>query len=151
MWAVGAVLAWAGLTVYLEFGLAIPRSGGEKNYVERVYRIPKHLATCVYGVLFVALGNTAGNAVSFSQYLIRACQPHKYARLEDGQFQTAKPPEGLSKGLGILCITVVCLIHLVVPKFGGKYLMSGLAAMKVMLLLLVIGYVSAFHGMPLLC
>jgi amino acid transporter len=38
LWVIGGLLTLCGISVFLEFGLAIPRSGGEKNYLERVYR-----------------------------------------------------------------------------------------------------------------
>lgn len=38
LWVIGGILTLCGISVFLEFGLAIPRSGGEKNYLERVYR-----------------------------------------------------------------------------------------------------------------
>ena len=62
------------LFVYLEYGTALPRSGGEKVYVrpppspllpytpnhlpqlERVYRRPRYLATCIFAVQFVLFG-----------------------------------------------------------------------------------------------
>ena len=48
MWVVGMIVTAAGMAVYLEFGTAIPRNGGEKNYLEFVYRRPKFLATGFY-------------------------------------------------------------------------------------------------------
>jgi amino acid transporter len=42
--------------VYLEFGTAIPRNGGEKNYLEYVFRRPKFLATGFYTGYVVLLG-----------------------------------------------------------------------------------------------
>lgn len=35
LWVIGGFLTFCGLSVFLEFGLAIPRSGGEKVYLER--------------------------------------------------------------------------------------------------------------------
>lgn len=54
LWAAGFLISWAGLMVYIEFGLSIPRyrgtdghgkrpvprSGGEKNYVSAVEIAP---------------------------------------------------------------------------------------------------------------
>ncbi|KAK8014129.1 amino acid/polyamine transporter I [Apiospora arundinis] len=56
LWVIGGVLTFCGLSVFLEFGLAIPRSGGEKNYLERVYRHPRYLATCVLASQMILLG-----------------------------------------------------------------------------------------------
>ena len=48
IWVAGMLIAAAGMAVYLEFGTAIPRNGGEKNYLEYVYRKPKFLVTGLY-------------------------------------------------------------------------------------------------------
>lgn len=48
IWVAGMLIAIAGMMVYLEFGTALPRNGGEKNYLEFVYRKPKFLVTGFY-------------------------------------------------------------------------------------------------------
>ena len=40
-----------------------PRSGGEKVYLEAVYRRPKYLATVVFAANAIILGFTAGNCI----------------------------------------------------------------------------------------
>ena len=67
MWLIGAIIATAGSAVYLEYGTvsvmnsmnldytkvelqALPRNGGEKNYLEYVYKHPRFMATCVYAM-----------------------------------------------------------------------------------------------------
>ena len=74
MWLLGAVVAATGSAVYLEYGTVsalpgfralntevelqtLPRSGGEKNYLEYVYKHPRFMATCVcamYGLFIVS-------------------------------------------------------------------------------------------------
>lgn len=34
LWIVGALVAWAGLVIAIEFGAMLPRSGGIKVYLE---------------------------------------------------------------------------------------------------------------------
>ncbi|KAL3961211.1 hypothetical protein ACCO45_002734 [Purpureocillium lilacinum] len=70
LWLVGGLLTFFGLSVFLEFGLAIPRSGGEKNYLERVYRRPRYLATCVLASQMILLGFSSGNALAFGRYIL---------------------------------------------------------------------------------
>ena len=67
MWLVGALIAACGTMVYIELGTVclffcwiqyldlahisikgLPRSGGEKNYLEYIYRRPKFLVTCIF-------------------------------------------------------------------------------------------------------
>ena len=56
IWVAGMVITAAGLFVYIEFGTGLPRNGGEKNYLEFVYRKPKFLVTCLYTGYVVLLG-----------------------------------------------------------------------------------------------
>jgi hypothetical protein len=58
MWVLGLALAIAGLCVWLEFACMFPRSGGEKVYLEAVYRKPKLLITMVFAVQAILLGFT---------------------------------------------------------------------------------------------
>lgn len=48
IWVAGLIIAAAGMAVYLEFGTALPRNGGEKNYLEYVFKKPKFLVTGLY-------------------------------------------------------------------------------------------------------
>lgn len=58
LWVLGLLIAGAGLCVWLEFGCMIPRSGGEKVYLEAVYRRPKLLITVIFAVQAVTLAFT---------------------------------------------------------------------------------------------
>ena len=41
-------VASAGLAVYIEWGTGLPKSGGEKNYLQFLYRRPPLLVTCMF-------------------------------------------------------------------------------------------------------
>lgn len=58
LWVLGLLLSIAGLCVWLEFACMIPRSGGEKIYLEAAYKRPKRLITIVFAVQAIALGFT---------------------------------------------------------------------------------------------
>jgi amino acid transporter len=58
IWVAGMLIAAAGMAVYIEFGTGLPRNGGEKNYLEYVYRKPKFLATGFYTGYVVLLGES---------------------------------------------------------------------------------------------
>ncbi len=55
LWVLGLALSFAGVFVWLEFGCMFPRSGGEKVYLEVVYRRPRYLATVVFAMQAVFL------------------------------------------------------------------------------------------------
>jgi hypothetical protein len=44
------------MAVYLEFGTGIPKNGGEKNYLEYVFKKPRFLATGLYTGYVLLLG-----------------------------------------------------------------------------------------------
>lgn len=56
IWVVGMIIAAAGMAVYIEFGTGLPRNGGEKNYLEYVFRKPRFLTSCLYTGYVVLLG-----------------------------------------------------------------------------------------------
>jgi amino acid transporter len=58
LWVLGLLLSVSGLCVWLEFACMIPRSGGEKVYLEAAYRRPKMLITTIFAVQAIALGFT---------------------------------------------------------------------------------------------
>ncbi|KAF2092411.1 hypothetical protein NA57DRAFT_69814 [Rhizodiscina lignyota] len=72
LWIVGALLSWIGLAVSLEYGTMLPRSGGDKVYLEFTYRHPRFLATVLIGVQSVLLGFTASNCIVFGEYVFFA-------------------------------------------------------------------------------
>ncbi|KAF7534399.1 hypothetical protein G7054_g6249 [Neopestalotiopsis clavispora] len=59
LWAVGSVISFCGLAVYLDLGTALPWSGGERVYLERIFRRPRMLATCMFAAYAVLLGFSA--------------------------------------------------------------------------------------------
>ena len=95
MWLLGATVALCGTAVYMELGTvsgaapacmccsddvymmltpfhqALPRNGGEKNYLEFIFRRPKLLVTCIYALYAVltvcipaSLNRTIANTIT---------------------------------------------------------------------------------------
>ncbi|KAK7732413.1 hypothetical protein SLS63_005091 [Diaporthe eres] len=124
LWLIGGILTFAGLSVFLEFGLAIPRSGGEKNYLERVYRHPRYLATCVLASQMILLGFSSGNSLAFGRYILYASG-------------STEPDGWAARGLGIACVTFAVALHSVLPKWGLR-LVNVLGIFKVVILLFIV-------------
>ncbi|KAJ9132201.1 Amino acid transporter [Coniochaeta hoffmannii] len=124
-WVLGGLMTFCGLFVYLEYGTALPRSGGEKVYLERVYQRPRYLATCIFAVQFVLFAVSTANSISFSSYILKAATDNS----QNGSW--------LNRGISVAAITVVCLIHSLTPRLG-IWLSNGLGAFKLILLLLVV-------------
>lgn len=124
-WVLGGVMTFCGLFVYLEYGTALPRSGGEKVYLERVYQRPRYLATCIFAVQFVLFAISTAGSISFSSYMVLASNPD------------STPDAWTIRGGAIAAISTVCLIHAFTPRLG-IWLSNGLGAFKLVLLTLVV-------------
>ncbi|KAK4143113.1 amino acid permease-domain-containing protein [Dichotomopilus funicola] len=72
LWVAGAVISWAGLMVALEYGCMLPRSGGQKVYLEFTYRWPRFFASTLVAVHAVVMGFTASNCIVFGEYVLFA-------------------------------------------------------------------------------
>ncbi|KAH8880530.1 hypothetical protein GQ53DRAFT_891149 [Thozetella sp. PMI_491] len=142
LWLAGIVYSLAGIHVYIEYGLnvpryarddgterAFPRSGGALHYLQYVYRwfgyrhdvvLP---ITCIFGIAFIAFGNVAGNALSFAIWALRA------ANVE----QTNAAVRGLAVGVAAF----TCVIH-AFSRRGGIVVNDICAVAKAAILLLII-------------
>ncbi|KAI0752050.1 amino acid transporter [Fomes fomentarius] len=70
LWILGSFLSFCGLFIWLELGTMFPRSGGEKVYLEAVYRRPKHLATVVFAINTIILPNSANGCIVFAENIL---------------------------------------------------------------------------------
>ncbi|KAK4639005.1 hypothetical protein QC761_702480 [Podospora bellae-mahoneyi] len=143
-WVLGGIMTFCSLFVYLEYGTALPRSGGEKVYLERVYQRPRYLATCIFAVQFVFFAISTANSISFSSYLLRAAKGssgnEEYLRSQQLQPNinvSEDERQWLTRGIAVAAITVVCLIHAFAPRWG-IWLSNGLGAFKLVLLSLLV-------------
>ncbi|KUJ18813.1 amino acid transporter [Mollisia scopiformis] len=129
MWVVGMLICFAGMLVYMEFGTGIPRNGGEKNYLEYVYRKPKFLVTAMYAGYVVLLGWAGSNSVIFGEYILNAAQ------VEVNRWN--------QRGIGLACITTAFLIHGLALNWGLR-LQNFLGIVKLLILALIIisGFVA---------
>ncbi|KAG2743385.1 amino acid transporter [Suillus brevipes Sb2] len=123
LWVLGFLLSFCGLFIWLEFGTMFPRSGGEKVYLEAVYRKPKYLATVVFAANAILLGFTASGCIVFaSNILVAAGQPV-------GRWT--------ERGIALGVIFFVTLLHGLTPK-TGVLIMNTLSIFKIIILLFVV-------------
>ncbi|OTB08296.1 hypothetical protein M426DRAFT_18973 [Hypoxylon sp. CI-4A] len=97
LWVLGAVVVACGLAVSLEYGCMLPRSGGDKVYLEFTYPWPRFFASTMIAVQAVLLGFTASNCIIFSQYV------HFVFDVETRDFS--------KKALAVALLTVITIIH----------------------------------------
>ncbi|KAK4161326.1 amino acid transporter [Cladorrhinum sp. PSN259] len=151
-WALGGFMTlW--MYAYLELGCAMPRSGGEKVYLEKIYQRPKYLATAVFTVEIIAFYHSAANSVNFSSYVLRTIHgldttlETNCGRSPDGTVPISPLSEQwINKSISIATVTSVCLILAFAPKFG-VYLSNALGFFKLaMLSLVVVAGFTALSG-----
>lgn len=123
LWVFGGVASYAGLNVYLEFGLEIPKSGGEKNYLERIYRRPKHLALSVFAIASLVMNTSAANSYTFGLYTLLAAGKDEPAPVH-------------ARIIAVICISLVVFVHSVHPR-TGRLLFNSLGIFKVAVLFVV--------------
>ena len=123
LWVVGALFAWFGLAVTLEYGCMLPRSGGEKVYLEFTYRRPRFLATTLIAVHSVLLGFTASNCIVFADYVL-------FAR---GGESTQLETKLLAAGL----LATICMIHSCFLK-TGIWIQNFLGWIKIVLVVFMV-------------
>ncbi|PHH82584.1 hypothetical protein CDD82_5509 [Ophiocordyceps australis] len=123
MWVAGMIIAIAGTLVFMELGTGLPRNGGEKNYLEFVYRKPKYLTTSIYAGYVVLLGWAAGNSVVFGEYILHAAQ--------------VPVTRWNQRGLALACLTTAFLIHGTALKWGIR-LQNLLGIIKILVIILII-------------
>lgn len=111
LWVVGTILSACGMMVYLEYGCMLPRSGGDKVYLEYTYRHPRFLASTLVAVQAVILGFSASNCIIFAKYTYFAFNT------EPSEFQT--------KALALGLLTFVTFIH-------GCFLKSGILVQNIL-------------------
>ena len=175
MWLVGALIAACGTTTYIELGTVcfflsesnigtmliyfikgLPRSGGEKTYLEYIYRRPKFMVTCIFAVYvimashlyadFTAIfihvwqGTSPSNTIVFSEctYLnFFIFLVWEFTYILDLLHSLDIAPTWLNTRLVVFtCLTLVCLVHGTLLKVGLR-LQNTLGALKLLVLALI--------------
>ncbi|OAT07518.1 high affinity methionine permease [Blastomyces gilchristii SLH14081] len=129
IWVAGMIIAAAGMAVYIEFGTGLPRNGGEKNYLEYVFRKPRFLTSCLYTGYVVLLGWAGSNSVIFGEYILHAAQ------IEVNRWN--------QRGVGLACITAAFLIHGLAMKWGLRLQnLLGIIKLLVIIVIVVAGWAA---------
>jgi amino acid transporter len=123
LWIVGALVAWAGLAIDMEYGCMLPRSGGVKVYLEYTFRKPRFFTSTMVAVQAVLLGFTASNCIVFAKYTLFA------ARMTPGDFNT--------KLLAVGLLTWITVVHGCFYR-TGIWMQNALGWLKIALVIFMI-------------
>lgn len=123
LWVLGSVISFCGLAVYLDLGAAIPRSGGERVYLERIFRRPHMLATCMFMSYAVLLGFSTPNAIVLGEYALYALD------ISANRWNV--------RAIAVLAVSAFCYLHSRFPKLGLR-LINILGVGKLLILVIVV-------------
>lgn len=134
MWALGGVIALSGLYVYMEFGTAIPKNGGEKNYLEFIFKKPRFFVTSMYASYVFFLGWAAGNSVNTAVMFLTAAD--------------TEVTKWNQRGIAVAVIFFAFLINSVSVK-AGIYLQNVLGIFKIgiVIFISITGWVALAGGL----
>ncbi len=138
LWIVGGALALCGALCYAELATALPRSGGEYNFLSRIYHPAVGFCT---GLTSATIGFAAPIAISaqaFGKYFIRAFP-------EVGHVV----PNNTEHALALALVLLVTAAHLRSLRFTGTF-QSAATVMTILLILTFIGVGFSFaHPAPI--
>jgi len=98
LWMVGALFAVGGALIYAELGSRLPQAGGDYVYIREAYG---PLVAFLSGWTSFTIGfggAVAASAISFSSYALRVFPP-------------AEAPEWTAKGLSLILLWTMTLVH----------------------------------------
>lgn len=119
LWVVGGVLALCGALCYAELGAALPRSGGEYNFLSRIY----HPAA---GFISGWISSTIGFAA-----------PTALAAITSATYLNAVIPEAPVVAIAAVLVVLVGLVHLGSRRGSARFQLL-FTAIKVVLIMLFI-------------
>jgi len=128
LWAVGGLVALCGAMTYAELGAAMPRSGGEYNFLTRIYHPAAGFVSGWISATIGFAGPSALAAMTFSAYAMAA-------------FPDADTP-WLRKALAVTLVVILTLVH------AGSRRNSG--GLQVVFTVLKVGVIVVFCAAALL-
>ncbi|KAL4773246.1 amino acid/polyamine transporter I [Aspergillus nidulans var. acristatus] len=125
LWVVGLILVYCGLFIWIELGSLMPRSGGEKVYLEAAYPNPPMLVTTVFAVHIIFLGFTGIGSVVVAENVLLALN--------------ASATDWVKRGLAIAVLAIIATIH---TRFSAL----GVKIMILILFLIIVAGLRALRG-----
>ena len=122
LWAVGGLIAVCGAMTYAELGAALPRSGGEYNFLTRIYHPAAGFVSGWTSATIGFAGPTALAAITFAAYA---------TSVVPGQ-----TPDWLERFLAVALVVILTVVH------GGSRQGSG--GVQVIFTVLKVGVILVF-------
>jgi APA family basic amino acid/polyamine antiporter len=130
LWLVGGALALCGALCYAELATALPRSGGEYNFLSRIYHPSVGFCTGLCSMTIGFAAPCAVNAIFFGDYFCRAFPA------------AAAAVPHLARWLALALVTLTTAAHLRSIRFSGGFQ----ALATTLTVLLIIAFVVCGFG-----
>ncbi|KAK6992933.1 amino acid transporter-like protein [Favolaschia claudopus] len=129
-WLIGMIIAYAGLSLYLELASMFPhRAGAQVVYLEQAYRKPKYFFPAAFAATTVTLEFSAANAIVCANYLL-------FSAGNDN------PTEWLTRGVAIACYTVAASFVLLSTKWSLRLVnLVGILKTLILVFIAITGFV----------
>jgi APA family basic amino acid/polyamine antiporter len=122
LWAIGGVIAVCGAMTYAELGAAMPRSGGEYNFLARIYHPAAGFVSGWTSATIGFAGPTALAAMTFAAY--------------STSILSAPSSEWVEKALAVALVVILTIVH------GSSRRNSG--GLQVIFTILKVGVIVVF-------
>lgn len=136
LWLVGGLLALCGALCYAELATALPRSGGEYNFLSRIYHPAVGFCTGFCSTTIGFAAPIAVSAVYFGDYLCRAFPA----------LATVIPH--MNHVIGFVLVTLATAAHLRSIRFSGGVQAMTTATTILLILAFVLCGLGKSHGQP---
>ncbi len=113
LWALGGFASLLGALAYSEVGAALPNSGGEYNYLSKIYHPAVGFLAGWISILVGFAAPIAAAAIGFSKYLSNSIDlKNSLPFLENFPFETI---------IAILVVMIITMFHLFKKKVGAAF------------------------------
>ena len=122
LWTIGGLIAVCGAMTYAELGAALPRSGGEYNFLTRIYHPAAGFVSGWTSATIGFAGPTALAAITFAAYATSIIP--------------GEPPDWLERFLAVSLVVILTAVH------GGSRQGSG--GVQIVFTILKVGVILVF-------
>lgn len=129
LWLLGGILAFCGALVYAELGSIMPRSGGEYNFLSRIFNPAIGFAAGWVSITIGFAAPVAATCMALGKYM-------------QGAYDGVSP-----EAVAISALLFITLIHSFSISLGGKW-QTVITIIKVLLILVFIGAGFLFTDNP---
>jgi APA family basic amino acid/polyamine antiporter len=131
LWVVGGIAALCGALCYAELAAALPRSGGEYNFLSRIY------------------GPAIGFIAGWVSATVGFAAPVALAGMAFGEYFAGAVPGAPPLALGLGAVWLVALVHLRGVGLGGTFHNAATALKLALIVVLIIAGVALGEAQPI--